>query len=250
LAVELSLEANEEGRKMKLLNRIAAVGISVLVMAAYPALGRADPLSVSAGNTPGLGALKGLNIVPVPVSAAWQGGIPATWSGDVTVIDAPTNIVFDGFMPVSAVHGPATLSIGGTTTSISFYLNNPELGDSVTIDGATITGTELIAADVGEGNYFTINSASPFSSVEFDSVGSAMDLQFLSGALTAYGFVPGALATPEPATWAMLGLGCVAMGTLAFRGRRGATRKSAISVLTSPAAAPYFDVILALPKGE
>ena len=78
-------------------------------------------------------------------------------------------------------------------------------------DGFTLTGANLVPPALGMGNetdpldnqLVTITGLSPFTSVVFSSTGNAFEFSLA--------------AVPEPSTWAMMALGFVGLGYVAFR---------------------------------
>jgi PEP-CTERM motif len=87
-------------------------------------------------------------------------------------------------------------------------------GFSITIDGYTLTGLDLMAMGAhGTGSQgdplanqlVTISGLGPFTEVEFHTTHNAFE------------FSLGAAAVPEPATWAMMMLGFAGLGYAAFR---------------------------------
>jgi PEP-CTERM motif len=87
-------------------------------------------------------------------------------------------------------------------------------GFSVTIDGYTLTGLDLMAMGAhgngGQGDplanqLVTISGLGAFTTVEFATTRNAFE------------FSLGAAAVPEPATWAMMMLGFAGLGYAAFR---------------------------------
>jgi PEP-CTERM motif len=84
---------------------------------------------------------------------------------------------------------------------------------SITVDGYTLTGADLIAMGVpGDGSqgaakdnvWVTISGLGPFTSVDFSDTGA-----------NAFEFSLGTV--PEPSTWTMLALGFAGLGYAAFR---------------------------------
>src|SRR3984893_3018137 len=84
---------------------------------------------------------------------------------------------------------------------------------SITVDGFTLTGLDLMALGAGgtgsqtlpkDNQLFRITGLGPFTTVEFHTTRNAFE--FTLGA-----------AVPEPATWAMMTLGFAGLGYAAFR---------------------------------
>jgi hypothetical protein len=85
---------------------------------------------------------------------------------------------------------------------------------SVTVDGYTLTGSDLVALGAsGTGNqnsptnnqWVTITGLGPFTTVDFHDAGkNAFEFSLGSG-------------VPEPSTWAMMVLGFAGLGYAAFR---------------------------------
>jgi hypothetical protein len=116
-----------------------------------------------------------------------------------------------------------TLTFGGATkdifglywgsidnyNSVEFLLNGVQVG-------STITGSDLIAPIVASGNQTasTSNAYITFSGLSFDEV-------VLSSSGNSFEFTNVAAAAPELSTWAMMTLGFLAVGFLAYRKKDG-----------------------------
>jgi PEP-CTERM motif len=119
-----------------------------------------------------------------------------------------------------SVHGGgAELATFATEqTSFSFYWGSIDGGGtntlSITVDGYTLTGGDLMAMGLATANG---NQTSPTSNelVTISGLGMFDTIEFKSG-LNSFEFsLP--TAVPEPATWAMMALGFAGLGYAAFR---------------------------------
>jgi hypothetical protein len=117
-------------------------------------------------------------------------------------------------------------------TSLSIYWGsidgnapgNPNLNSlAITIDGYTLTGTDLVSLGaLGGGRQFaavdnqwvTISGLGAFTQVTFASTRNAFEFSLGSG-------------VPEPSTWAMMGLGFAGLAFMGWRGSRKAATQTA-----------------------
>jgi hypothetical protein len=130
--------------------------------------------------------------------------------------------------PYMAVEGGGTEKVvfGTAKTSLSIYWGSidasepgtPSAGNvngfSITVDGYTLTGSDLVALYGAHGNgshgdplaneFVTISGLGPFTTAEFTSTRNAFEFSLGS-------------PVPEPATWAMMTLGFAGLGYAAFR---------------------------------
>jgi hypothetical protein len=137
------------------------------------------------------------------------------------------------YMSVEA--GSTELATWATAqTSLSIYWGSID-GDAggnnnlntlaISVDGYTLTGADLVSLGaLGTGNqgapadnqWVTITGLADFTQVKFSTTQNAFEFSLGSG-------------VPEPSTWAMMGLGFVALGYAAFR--RNAKSRMAISAI-------------------
>jgi hypothetical protein len=142
--------------------------------------------------------------------------------------------------PYFAVEGGGTEQVvfGAARTSISIYWGSidasetgtPSAGNvngfSITVDGYTLTGSDLVALYGAHGDgshtdplaneWVTISGLGSFTTAEFTSTKNAFEFSLGS-------------AVPEPSTWAMMMLGFAGLGYAAFR--RNSKGQTAISAI-------------------
>jgi hypothetical protein len=141
--------------------------------------------------------------------------------------------------PYMAVEAGGTEQVvfGTAKTSLSIYWGSidadeagtPSAGNinsfAVTVDGYTLTGTDLVALGAhGDGSHtdplanewVTISGLDPFTTATFSSTHNAFEFSLAGG-------------VPEPSTWAMMGLGFAALGYAAFR--RNSKSQAAIGAI-------------------
>ena len=149
------------------------------------------------------------------VYAGAVSGVAASPYGD---LNANTN-----YLSAGGGGGSVTLTYGAPQTSLDVLWGTVDSGSTrnllttLAVGGATITGSQIIAdADavcsncITDGNfevYLSITGLNPFSQVTFSDA-------------DANAFEFNVAAVPEPATWAMMVLGFLGVGFLAYR-RKG-----------------------------
>jgi hypothetical protein len=130
--------------------------------------------------------------------------------------------------PYMSVEGGGTEQVvfGTAQTSLSLYWGSidasepgtPSAGNinsfSITVDGYTLTGSDLVAMYGAHGNgshtdplanqWVTITGLGSFTTVDFTSTRNAFEFSLGS-------------PVPEPSTWAMMALGFAGLGYAAFR---------------------------------
>jgi hypothetical protein len=143
-------------------------------------------------------------------------------------------------LPYMSVEGGSTEQVvfGASRTSISIYWGSID-GDqggnnnlntfSITADGYTLTGADLVAMGAsGTGSQttpagnelITITGLGPFTTATFSSTADAFEFSLPT---------PLSSGVPEPSTWAMMMLGFAGLGYAAFRrNSKGQTLVSAI----------------------
>jgi hypothetical protein len=132
--------------------------------------------------------------------------------------------------PYMSVEGGGTEQVvfGSAQTSIAIYwgsidgnVNGNNNGFSVTLDGYTLTGADLVALYGADGSgsqtsptgnqLVTITGLAAFTTAEFTSTQNAFEFSLAATPVTINGGVP------EPSTWAMMMLGFAGLGYAAFR---------------------------------
>jgi hypothetical protein len=137
--------------------------------------------------------------------------------------------------PYMAVEGGGTEQVvfGAAQTSISIYWGSIDAaetgtassgnvnGFSITVDGYTLTGSELVsmAGAHGDGSHtdplanelVTVSGLGAFTTADFTSTRNAFEFSIVPGATGVTGSVP------ETSTWAMMVLGFAVLGYAAFR---------------------------------
>jgi len=125
--------------------------------------------------------------------------------------------------------GEEQVVFGKAQTSISIYWgsidgnqggNNNLNSFAITVDGYTLTGADLVALGAsGTGDQFspsgnqlvTITGLDAFTTATFSSSANAFEFSLVTPGVVTTG------GTPEPSTWAMMGIGFAALGYAAFR---------------------------------
>jgi hypothetical protein len=123
--------------------------------------------------------------------------------------------------------GTETATFATAQTSLTLYWGSIDGGEggnlntlSITVDGFTLTGADLVAlgasgsgsqTDPNSNELVTISGLKPFTEVSFSSTKDAFEFSIVPPTTTTTG------ATPEPGTWAMMMLGFAGLGYAAFR---------------------------------
>jgi|ERR1700722_17752566 hypothetical protein len=116
-----------------------------------------------------------------------------------------------------AVFGGGTEQVSFATpqTTLNVYWGSIDPGNSfsITIDGYTLTGADLVALGVTDNG--SHNEATSNELIRISGLGAFTTATF-SSAKNSFEFSLGA-PVPEPATWAMMTLGFAGLGYAAFR---------------------------------
>jgi hypothetical protein len=165
---------------------------------------------VAVGTTPGISA------APLGMGAS-------------TTTGTPYMAVEGGGTEMATFSSPQTsigIYWGSIDADVSGSASNGNVNDfSITVDGYTLTGTELMAMGAdGAGSQtdplanqlVSITGLASFTTVEFTTTKNAFEFSLVPGAIGVSGSVP------ETSTWAMMVLGFAGLGYAAFRrGSRG-----------------------------
>jgi PEP-CTERM motif len=167
----------------------------------------------------------------------------ATLIGDQisAAYDFPTSTTV--VSPPTVSFSPATFTVGaGVESTLSIQsLSNPSTFDQISInfDASSLTFTFLNAETRSTGTFngpeFTVTSGNPFGSILNVAAGShTVTASLASGVLEVNWegqsfaandtvVITFANAVPEPSTWAMMLLGFLGVGLLAYRRKAGAS---------------------------
>jgi hypothetical protein len=123
--------------------------------------------------------------------------------------------------------GTETATFAKAQTSLTLYWGSIDGGEggnlntlSITVDGFTLTGADLVAlgasgagsqTDPDSNELVTITGLLPFTEVSFSSTQDAFEFSIVPTTVATTG------STPEPGTWAMMMLGFAGLGYAAFR---------------------------------
>lgn len=137
------------------------------------------------------------------VSSSGLYAIPFGYTGNYMAVLAglSENLSFGKTMDIFGLYWGSIDSFN----SVEFLLNGKQVG-------SVITGTDLAAPIAANGNQFAgdSNAYITFSGINFDQV-------ILSSSTNSFEFTNVAAAAPEPSTWAMMILGFLGIGFMAYR---------------------------------
>ena len=146
------------------------------------------------------------------IGSFWGDGIVEPYSFSVPGIAVRPA---DNYHAYLAVNGNETLILNKAVTSFSFLWGSVDSYntaetiqgiDSVVVRGASVSGL----LQQGGSAWVTIQSDTPFTTLEFHSLYPAMELQFEQ---------PSPVVTPEISTWLMGMIGCACLGFSILRQR-------------------------------
>jgi hypothetical protein len=212
-----------------ILNKIVAVVGAVWLFGAASS-GPAAALTIVAAPGALTGSVPGgvVDFSSAPASGSFAAnGITFNGTGIVVSGSSPGSYAnpmgYTGNYMALLANTSETLTFGGATkdifglywgsidsyNSVQFFLNGVQVG-------STITGSDLVAPIVASGNQTadTSNAYITFSNLSFDEV-------VLSSSGNSFEFTNVAAAAPELSTWAMMTLGFLAVGFLAYRKKDG-----------------------------
>ena len=165
---------------------------------------------------------------------------PGALSGDFAILAAPGTPgvsaapsgtaagTFYLTVPINASSGTATLNLGGSFSSLSFYWGSVDDYNTVTLIQSDGTETSFDGTDIGFGVDFDGNQTDNDSNVRVNFLATGAGISSIRFNSTGFAFETDTFAgtaVPEPATWAMMVGG---FGMMGFAARR---RRVARSVL-------------------